>query len=45
MIRTRLRQVLGEAIRSGLPEDDIVTLVRRELDTLARRQPKGRDNA
>ena len=45
MIRTRLRQVLGEAIRSGLPEDDIVTLVRRELDTLARHQPKGRDNA
>ncbi len=45
MIRTRLRQVLGEAIRSGLPEDDIVTLVRRELDTLSKRQPKGRDNA
>jgi GntR family transcriptional regulator len=45
LIRTRLRQVLGEAIRSGLPEDDIVTLVRRELDTLSKRQPKGRDNA
>jgi GntR family transcriptional regulator len=45
LIRNRLRQVLGEAVRSGLPEDDIETLVRRELDTLSPSQTKGRDNA
>lgn len=45
LIRNRLRQVLGEAVRSGLPEDDIETLVRRELNTLSPSQTKRRDNA
>lgn len=44
MIRERLRQVLAEAIRSGLPENEVLTLVRQELDTLGPCRPSRRED-
>ncbi|OHB74860.1 MAG: hypothetical protein A2W31_15145 [Planctomycetes bacterium RBG_16_64_10] len=45
LIRARLRQVLAEAVRSGLSTDEVLTLVRRELDALGRRRPNRGESA